>query len=77
MDNLDISALAATRIRDLLDRHPKSRAVLFEHFGGSCFECPAASEETVDQGIRVHRTDNDAFYADLLKAIRDSPSDLD
>ncbi len=61
--------LLAMRIAQLITEYPQSRAVLFSHFGASCFDCPASQEETIALGVRVHSADMETFYNDLLKKI--------
>jgi hypothetical protein len=61
--------IAHLSIAEVLARYPQSHGVIFNHFGASCFECPAKAEETLALGIRVHQTDEEPFYADLLAAL--------
>ena len=66
--------LAEMEIAQLLSTFPESRAVLFNHFGASCFECPASNEETVALGVSVHSADSECFFNDLIKVIHGSQS---
>ncbi len=63
-----LDSLRRMTLAELLERFPQAKAVLHTHFGASCFECPAVSEETVELGARVHRVEEE-FYRDLLEAI--------
>jgi hypothetical protein len=65
--------LAEMKIAELLCEYPDSGAVLFSHFGASCFNCPASKEETVGLGVRVHSADPETFYHDLMERISASP----
>jgi len=62
--------IGGLKVSELMERHPESQAVLFNHFGASCFECPAVAEETVDLALRVHHSLEDEFYQDLREVIR-------
>lgn len=59
------SKLGQMLLVDFLAAHPESAPVLFNHFGAACFTCPGRFDETLDLAIRVHETDEDAFYLDL------------
>ena len=61
--------MAAIRIDELIRRFPQSKPVLFNHFGASCFECPASSDENVGFGVRVHDSLQEEFYSDLAEAL--------
>lgn len=57
------------KVSELMDRYPDSKPVLFNHLGASCFECPAATQESVDLALRVHHSLEDEFYQDLAQAL--------
>ena len=57
------------RVAELLRLYPGSRPVLYNHFGESCFECPAQEEETVELAVQVHRSLREEFYRDLYHEI--------
>jgi len=61
--------IASMRIDELLERFPQSKPTLYNHFGASCFDCPAAAEENVACAIRVHDSLEEEFYADLAEAL--------
>jgi hypothetical protein len=62
------------KVSELMDRYPESKPVLFNHLGASCFECPAAMEETVSLALRVHRSLEDEFYQDLARVFSSTPA---
>lgn len=65
--------LAEMRISDLLKTFPEAAEVLYNHFGASCFNCPAVSLEKVEIGVVVHQADADSLYRDLMKKISAVP----
>ncbi len=58
------------KVEELMNRFPASKSVLYNHFGASCFECPAASEEIVAFAIRVHDSQEEQFYTDLAETLQ-------
>lgn len=66
--------LAEMRISQLISEFPASKAVLFNHFGASCFDCPASKEETVALGVRVHSADSECFFNELIRVTHASRS---
>jgi len=62
-------SLAEMKIAQLISAYPQTRPVLFSHFGASCFDCPASTEETTDLGVRVHSADAESFYNELMERI--------
>jgi hypothetical protein len=69
--------LLQVTIAEVLRLYPESRPVLFDHFGASCFNCPAVTEESLELGIAVHRVDQTVFLDDLIHAILRSHRDQD
>jgi len=66
---MTLSDVSTLTVKELLQSRPASAAVLYNHFGASCFECPAAVEETVDFAVRVHEAVPEDFYRDLADAL--------
>jgi hypothetical protein len=62
--------LETMRIKDLLDAFPETAAVLYNHFGASCFGCPAVQKERLETGVLVHQADADHFYRDVMEEIQ-------
>lgn len=61
--------VGSMRIGELMERYPQAKPTLYRHFGASCFECPAAAEENIALGVRVHDSLEGAFYTDLAEAL--------
>lgn len=57
-------------IREVLEKHPEILPVLFDHMGGSCWGCPAAGAETLEQAMAAHDVDADQFYRDLAEVLK-------
>lgn len=53
------------KVEELMKQFPQSKVVLYEHFGASCMDCPAAFEEDLELAIRVHDSLEEDFYDDL------------
>ena len=64
------SRIGSTIVADLMRQFPDSKPVLYNHFGASCFECPAVTAETIAFAIRVHDSLEDEFYADLAESLQ-------
>lgn len=57
------------KVEELLNRFPDSKPVVYNHFGASCFECPAVAEEDVQLAILVHDSLEEDFYRDLAQTL--------
>ena len=64
------SRIGGLKVAELLEQFPESQAIVFNHFGASCFECPGKTEETVDLAIRVHESLAEEFYRDLAATLK-------
>ena len=54
-------------IRELVEKHPKSIAVLMKH-GFHCLGCVAAQFETLEQGAKAHGIDVNELVKDINEA---------
>jgi hybrid cluster-associated redox disulfide protein len=54
-------------IRELVEKHPESIAVLMKH-GFHCLGCIAAQFETLEQGAKAHGIDPDKLVKELNEA---------
>lgn len=54
-------------IRELVEKHPKSIAVLMK-YGFHCLGCVSAQFETLEQGAKAHGIDVDELVNDINKA---------
>lgn len=63
------SRIGSLRVDDLMTRFPQSKPALYNHFGASCFECPAASEENVSLAVLVHGSPEVEFFKDLAESL--------
>jgi len=70
-----IAEWGSLKIRALIEKYPASKSVLFKHTGAACFGCPAADEESVELGIRVHGAVADDFYQDLAEVLSSQQSE--
>jgi len=61
--------IGTLKVDELMKRFPETKPALYNHFGASCFECPASSEEEVALAIRVHDSLEVEFYKDLAETL--------
>lgn len=54
---------------EVMQKHPEAAEVFFKH-GMSCFGCPAAMMETLEDGIKAHGQDVKKIIDELNKAAR-------
>lgn len=54
---------------EVIQNYPETAEVFFKH-GMSCFGCPAAMMETLEQGIKAHGHDTKKIIDELNKIAR-------
>lgn len=60
---------AKMRFTEVMHKHPEAAEVFFKH-GMSCFGCPAAMMETLEDGIKAHGQDAKKIINELNKAAK-------
>ena len=53
-------------IGEITNKYPKTIPVFLNH-GLHCFGCPAASQETLEEVVKLHQIDFEKFLKDLNK----------
>lgn len=56
-------------IAEVVTHHPETMPVFFKH-GMTCFGCPMALQETVEQGAQAHGIDLEDMLKELNKAVK-------
>lgn len=54
---------------EVIQKHPEAAEVFSKH-GMSCFGCPMAMQETIEQGITAHGQDVNKIVEELNKAVK-------
>ena len=55
-------------IAEVAGHYPETMPVFFKH-GMTCFGCPMALQETVEQGAEAHGIDSEEMLKELNKAV--------
>jgi hybrid cluster-associated redox disulfide protein len=57
-------------IHEIVQKYPKS-AKVFMKYGMTCFGCPFAMQETLEQGALAHGIEVDKILKELNKIVKD------
>lgn len=55
---------------EVMQRYPETAGVFMKH-GMSCFGCPMAMQEKIEEGIAAHGHDSKKILEELNKAVKD------